>query len=388
MTDYLSQNRLLTAKVETTAGTDAEPTAAANAVACEALRVTPDFAVDQAENEHRSSLDAGEPTSLGGGITLPGFGVRLKGSGTAGTAPEAAPLLRACALAETVTSSAIAGTASAGGARTLTLEDASAVQIGMPITLTGGTSSGDTRTIVAIDGDEVTVDADWTTETDATSAYSIPVNVLYGGASLDLVNATLYHYLNSKVSGLDSILTKVAGAAGNMSLTLQRDQVSLMSFDLRGLLAAAVATATRPTDAAFDPTKPPPFRNAACSLGGVSTRLRTFTLDLANTVEQPDDPTALYGVGPATVTRRQTGGSLALYKEALSTRNVLSQFLDNSERALAIRYGSVAGNRIAITIPRLVYSGNPSDTDIGNYAGESLPFRGLGPDAAAFICHW
>ncbi len=388
MTDYLTQNRLLTAKSETTSGTDATPTAGSNAVACENLRVSPDFAVDQAENEHRSSIDAGEPTVLGGGVTIPGVSARLKGSGTAGTAPEAGPLLKACALAETTTSSAITGTASAGGARVLTLDDASAVQIGMPITITAGEANGDTRTIVAIDGDEVTVDADWSTPTDNTSEYSVPINVLYGGASIDLVTASLYAYLNSRKSALDSILHKVLGAAGNMSLQLQRDQVPLMTFDLRGMLAAAPTAVTRPTGAAFDATKAPAFRNAVCTLGGVSTRLRTFSLDLANTVEQADDPRETYGVGPAVVTRRQTGGSLSLYKEAISTRNTLSQFLANTEQALAIRYGNTAGNRIAITVPRLVYSGNPSDTDIGAYAGEALPFRGLGPDAAAFICHW
>lgn len=99
------RNTVLLAKIETTSGTDASPTGTANAMLISKPRLTP----LQANNIDR---DLVRPY-LGGSEQLVGtrymqceFTVELVGSGTAGTAPPIGPLLRACALAETI----IAGT--------------------------------------------------------------------------------------------------------------------------------------------------------------------------------------------------------------------------------------------------------------------------------------
>lgn len=96
-----SRNTVLFAKTEASYGVDSVPTESANAIkvrsvswAQEGLRMVDRPSV-------RGSLGM-EQRIYGGELRKISIEVELKGSGTAGTAPEIAPLLRACALAETV----------------------------------------------------------------------------------------------------------------------------------------------------------------------------------------------------------------------------------------------------------------------------------------------
>jgi hypothetical protein len=98
------RNMALVAKIETTYGVDSTPTGSADAMLASSPRITP----LQAHNVDR---DLARPF-FGGSEQLVGtrsvtceFTVELAGSGAAGTAPAYGPLLRACAMAQTVTAS-------------------------------------------------------------------------------------------------------------------------------------------------------------------------------------------------------------------------------------------------------------------------------------------
>lgn len=93
------------AKIETTYGTDAVPTGAANAIQMNQVTITP-FAGDEAKRDlntpylgHQGMIPVGTYVELQGQV-------ELAGAGTAGDAPGYGVLLRACGLAETL----IAGT--------------------------------------------------------------------------------------------------------------------------------------------------------------------------------------------------------------------------------------------------------------------------------------
>lgn len=92
---------LLLAKVETTAGTDSVPTAALNAILCRAF-------MPEMITADEVSRDFIRPYKGNGGTLTAGVyrkltcEVELAGSGTAGTAPGWAPLLKACGFSETV----------------------------------------------------------------------------------------------------------------------------------------------------------------------------------------------------------------------------------------------------------------------------------------------
>ncbi len=96
----LTRNQLLLAKVETTEGVDALPTAASNAVLTEPVGATPDVQ-KIASSVVRASISAAKER-LGRKKVSFSITAEVRGSGTAGTAPDFSPLLQACALKETV----------------------------------------------------------------------------------------------------------------------------------------------------------------------------------------------------------------------------------------------------------------------------------------------
>ncbi|KQZ34298.1 phage tail tube protein [Massilia sp. Root1485] len=93
------KNTLIVAKVETTAGTDAAPTGAANAILVSDMSITPLDAQNIDRNVVRGYFGASEqlvgPASVKVSLT-----VELAGSGAAATAPSWGILLQACAAAE------------------------------------------------------------------------------------------------------------------------------------------------------------------------------------------------------------------------------------------------------------------------------------------------
>ncbi|WP_439685104.1 Phage tail protein [Cupriavidus oxalaticus] len=95
---------LILAKLEVTYGTDAVPTAAANAILVRNMSVQPVTGEFVPRDVIRPYLGGDEqlPAAI---YATANFEVELAGSGTAGTAPKFNGLLRACGLSETVTAS-------------------------------------------------------------------------------------------------------------------------------------------------------------------------------------------------------------------------------------------------------------------------------------------
>lgn len=85
---------LLLAKLETTYGTDADPDPATDSILCEVPTVEPVIAALERQNV-RAFLGAFPKLNVGEAIKIT-FPTELKGSGTAGTAPEIGPLFEAC----------------------------------------------------------------------------------------------------------------------------------------------------------------------------------------------------------------------------------------------------------------------------------------------------
>lgn len=96
------RQKVLTFKPETTYGTDAAPTAGANAILCQNVRIMPMEGADvsRALDTPYMGAQATIPNELHAKFT---FEVELAGSGEAGTAPALGVILRACGLAEVVT---------------------------------------------------------------------------------------------------------------------------------------------------------------------------------------------------------------------------------------------------------------------------------------------
>ena len=97
-----TRDTVLLAKIEGTYGSDSSPTGSANAILISRPNLTP----LKANNVDRALVRPyfGSSEQLVGTRNMScSFVAEINGSGTAGTAPAIGPLLRACALAETIT---------------------------------------------------------------------------------------------------------------------------------------------------------------------------------------------------------------------------------------------------------------------------------------------
>ena len=95
------RSKILLAKLETTYGTDAEPTGAADAVQAIDIQLTPMEGTDVSRDLELPWMGA-QGTLAGELRQVLSFKVELEPSGEAGTPPAWGPLLRACACAETI----------------------------------------------------------------------------------------------------------------------------------------------------------------------------------------------------------------------------------------------------------------------------------------------
>lgn len=97
----LVNREIVLAKEETTYNTDAAPTGTANAILVE----KPAWAFDSQRMLDRPAVRTsfGKLQKIfGGTLKMISFDVEMKGSGTAGTAPELGPLLKSCGMTETI----------------------------------------------------------------------------------------------------------------------------------------------------------------------------------------------------------------------------------------------------------------------------------------------
>lgn len=386
MSDYRTLNRTILAKVETTAGTDASPTVGSNAVLVE--DPSPDDGLEILNtNEVTGSLDPRSPIVGGGPGTWSGAAY-LKGSGAGGTPPEFDPLLQACAMAVTNTAADVDDTAQAGASTTITLHSgASATDDaykGMIVTLDGGTGSGQSRVITGYVGSTkvATVLYDWATSPDSTSEFIIHANDLYIPASDALKTISIYDYLHRSISG-NHRLRKRLGCAGNAAFTFPVQGLPRAQFTMQGKLSSPTDVSD-PGAATYDTVRPKPIMAAEFYLGAEATKFNTLTVDLGNQVQSADDPTDTFGVDVGGVTRRAITGRVNPPAALLSVRTVFADFLAGTERSLWLRWGDVAGNRVSLLLPRIVYTGS-KDEDINGFAHEGIPFQTVGEDAGVYL---
>lgn len=389
MSAYRTLNRTSLWKVESSAGVDPTPTVGSNAVLLEAPKLNPTLQTAET-NESTATLDDRGPIPTGGFAMFEGTAY-LHGSGTPETPPEYAALLKACGMAETILGAAVTGTAQAGAGGTITLASGASstngYYVGMPITTTGGTGSGQTRIITGYVGSTkvATVDAAWDTNPDNTTTYSIPKLVKYAPSSSSLASVTGYVY-SHRSDGGNSRLHKLLGGVGTFTLGLSVRQPPTLRFQITGALQAPTDVSA-PSAPTLQSTRPYPWIGAVTNLGGASCKVAEFSVDAGNTVQLVDDPNGTYGYALAGITRRRTGGRFVAPSELLSVRDVFTAWANSSQSKFATRWGSTAGARFAVTMPAVQYT-QPGEIDRDGFGYDDLPFRALGDDLGLIICQY
>lgn len=379
MPTMLSRRAALLAKVEPTEGVDAAPTAAADAVLIEQpLRIT--FTPNVIDTtEVNPSLDPFDPIVGGMGATVE-FDLYLKGSGTPGGVPEWGRLLRGCGFFE-ASNAAVAGGACGAGASLIqavlaTGSGTAQAYRGMPVQFTGTGAmlsaiydySG-AGTIAKVTN---TASAGLTT----TTSWSIPINVTYTPTSNNIPSLTLWVYI-------DGVLYKIIGCRGTCPLTITSGGAGRMSFRFMGQLTTKTDAAL-PTTAVYDTSRPPIWKGGSFTVNSADAAGQTLSIDPGNNLVQCDNPNAAEAFDPAVITARQVRGSINPKEVLIATRDIMNAFRTQVKQPVHARLGTVAGNRIAVTIPSALYL-NQTPGDNNGYQITDVPFHATALDAGYSI---
>lgn len=388
MSDTLVRARqaAVAVKIESTKGTDA---IGGSPVAADFIRGTCDVGFDQTtvpDPQYTGSLDSAPP--IVGGLR-PRFTIRmaLRGSGTAGTAPEWGRLLQCCTMAETVTAAALgaptvlaAGTTTTGTLGAPFSATAQAHQ-GMPILM--GAITGDQPAVSAITNYTSgkiatfahTVATTWTT----TQTAQIPINVRYSPTSDESVHktSTVYFYI-------DGLLYTMLGCTGSWGIEIGTGGIAYLTFSMTGQFGAK-STATFPSAAVLTAgLTPPRFVAGVMRLNGALARVRTFSLSAGIGTVLPDNPEASEGYDIGIPIDRNFAGSLDPLMDTVTSVGLFTNFRTGVAMRLGAIIGTTAGNRFAVVVPQArAVANNPTARD--GLGVNAISFSADGADAGAFI---
>lgn len=381
------RNAAVAVKIETTPGTDAIAGTPANV---DWIGADCQVQFDQTavpNSEMTGSLDRA-PAIVGGlrprlRLTMP-----LRGSGTAGTAPEWGRLMVCATMQETLTAAAVPASPlalTAGGASAVTLGatfGSTAQQYrGMPLAL--GAITGDQPALSAIadytTGRVATLIHTVSTSFTTTQTAQIPINQRYSPTSDEAVFRTCTIYFFA-----DGMRWRFTGCLGTWSLDLTTGGIGQLSFDLVGTFLDYSATAL-PTgwNTVIRPTAPR-FVAGACRMNGAIARVRALSVQAGVATVLPENPEALEGYDPAVPVERDVAGSLDPLMDTTVSVARFNNFRNGTNMILGAILGSTAGNRFALVMPSIRATAmNPGDR--GGLAVDSIGFQADGADAPVFL---
>lgn len=366
----LSRKRLILCKSEATYGVDITP-GGPDALLVRSLDVTPIEADVVSRDLIRNYLGNSDQLLAQTRVSI-SFQVEMASSGAAATAPRFSSLLKACGMAETITAASVTGTATAGGAGTITLAaGASAVDDfynGMVISITSGTGNGHIGLITDYVGSTKVATVQASTATfvpGASSAYSIAANVGYLPVSTGFASATIY--FNN-----DGVLHKITGARGNFTLTAAVGGIPTIDFQLTGIYNAPTDTAA-PTITYSDQATPVIFKagnTSAFSILGYTACLQSLSFNVANETVYRE----LVGcTKEVMITNRASAGECMIEAPTIAQKDFWAIANNDTTGTLTLLHGSTAGNRVTLLASKVDIT-NPSYADQDGIQMLNIPY--------------
>ena len=343
MSQYRTLNRTLLLKVEGTPGTDASPTVGSDAILCERILLSPPIfnRSRRTRSPARSTIAARSAAAPGPGDLHGDRQAQRHGRYGAGDGPA----LRACGMQETVTASAITGTASAGTTSTLTIEGADISADDQPTACRSGSPAARTPAIRASSstawtraGRHGVLDRGGGVRQHQRLQHRHQCPLRAGeqrpGLGLDLRLRALH------TDAGNSRLNKLLGAQGTWGLSLPVRDVPRFNFTFTGK-AVAPSDVSHPGAATYDTNTAFPFLDAGCYLSGITSamKINSLQLDYGATVQAADDPSAALGYDLAGITRRRVGGTIVPPKSLLSAFNAFTSWQSQTEYSFAAWWG-------------------------------------------------
>ena len=377
-----TKQRLLLVKTEGSSyGVDSSPTGSNALLINDDLQLSPLSGATTQRRIIRPYRGAYETSIVNTQVGIT-FSVELAGSGTAGTASAVADLLRCCATAQTVTASAVTGTAAAGAANSITLAAGTSsvndFYCGQIISIASGTGSGHVGVITAYNGTSkvATVAPISTTFVPgASSAYSIAANVSYRPISatsgVSDTSCTITY-------NIDGVQHKLLGCRGTFTVNLALGEFGTLNYTITGIYASPTDTAQSTYTVAYaNQSVPLVYRTdnvRATRFFGVAGCFQSITLDAGNTVNYRE----LIGcTKEVVIPDGQSSGTVMMEATAIATFDPFTSSLsDGTSGALSsVIYGD-AGRRVSLVVPRCDL-GQPSYSTMDGYEMLNLPYTAI-----------
>ena len=381
MTALLIRNSFLLAKTETAYGTLASSIGASDAVKITSLEVNPLTGTRVERNLIKGFLGADRQPLTNEHVAVT-VTFEWGGSGVAATAPRFSPLLLAAGM-NLAASAEITGTATAGGANTITLADlggsnpATDAYVGFPIEITSGANSGDKGVIVAHNGTtrDVTVVASTASFTGGAVNYKIPALSLYqpistfgNGSSCTLVAVK------------DQNVHRIEGFRGSPALNSPLN--SYGTFTITGIGKYVTPTAKSAESFTYgaqaEPVPVTPRHTKALRFQGYGPCTEGFTFDWGLTTSFR----SLINCEPhARITDRPNpNGTLTIENPAVATKNYFIAAADNtgaSDAPFIAQLGTAATQSSIFYAPKAAISGDISFSDSDGIDMMQIPFTAL-----------
>jgi hypothetical protein len=361
--------KLLLSKVEGVAGTDSVPDGANNAIVIEEdVQVTHEL-MTVGRGNAKAWFGTDQQLVYGKKLSIK-FAVEAAGSGAAGTAPKWGTLLKASGFGENVLAAAHAGTATAGGANSITLQGtASAVDNAyryMLLRITGGTGAGQSRFCKAYVGATkvFTPYKAFTTPPDVTSVYSIDAQVVYNPQGTSTSN-TKYFYYSGK-------LHKLLMARGSVARSQKAGEKSKFQFVFTGLYGGIADSGAFPAVTLtgwVDPVIVNFANTAKAEVHGLASFGYDFQADIGNKIVYRNVP----GVEDILFTDREPTGKIEIEDPLIATKDFPALINANTLGDLYTQHGTVAGNIIGDYMPNV----SLKDPSYGDQDGQCTLNLGL-----------
>lgn len=341
------------AKIESTHRIDANPTVSADEIMTEGVEW------NLAQGARMIARPAVRP-SLGTlkqifGGSLLGFQINceLKGSGTAGTAPEVGTLLRACGYGETVDPgvSVTYKPVSTGH------ESASCVLYEDGIMYRAVGCRGNASFSVDVGGKPMAsfnlIGHYWQqgtaqagAATTITLASNFPaVDDLYNTNEIEIIQGTGIGQVRTISDYVGS--TKVATVS--TAWTTTPDSTSVYAIRTAPIDKALVTPS-------YDSTVPAPFVGSNFSVDSYAAVISALQIDTNWSVITPPDPRSKSGYGNVQLTKRDPNGSFDPEHTLVATHDFLGKWRSSAAMALATgKIGGTAGNRLEFSLPGISY---------------------------------
>ena len=387
MTALLIRNSFALVKAETSYGTLASSIANTDAVTIVSMEINPitGTRVERALIKGFLGADRQPLTNEHVAVTIT---FEWGGSGVAATAPRFTPLLQAAGMNVSAFAE-LTGTATAGGANSLTLADlggsnpASDTYLGLPIEITSGANTGHKGVIVAHDGAtrQVTVVPSTASFTGGAVGYKIPalsllqpISTFGNGSSCTIVavkDGTNVH----RIEGFrgSPALNSTLNGYGTFTITGVGRYTTPTARSAEGFIYSNQA----------EPVPVTPTHTKALRFQGFNPCSEGFTFDWGLSAVFR----SLIGCEPhARITDRPNpNGTITIENPPVATKNFFTAAADNSgasDGPFVVQQGTTANESSIFFCPKAAISGDLSFSDSDGISMLQIPFTALRRSAA------